>query len=253
MSQTATIGHNSGDARPIIDIEDATKAAQDVADEFKSKSADLVAGFERWKAANGTGIASDLIQGKSADFAKQLGATHKLIEEARTATKAPVLELGKAVDAAFKVHSEPLAQAKATVERVMTAYAVKKEQEARQRVREAADAERRRQQEAAELAAAEAALLGEDTPPEPLMVLVEASIPTAAEASRVVGDYGTVSSLRGKWKVRITDPALIPAQYLMPNIAAIEAAMEGSRIKKGEPTAKIAGVEFFLEQKIGNR
>lgn len=250
MSQAATIGHNSNEPGPIIDLDDANLAASEAAAAFRSKSVNLTAGFDRWSALNAAGIASDEIQGKSADFAKQLGATHKLIEEARTATKAPVLELGKAVDAAFKAYSDPLVTAKAAIEKAMTLYAIAKGREARRVAQEAAAAEQERLRQEMELMAAEAEMLGEAAPPEQPAVVVETALPTAAEASRVVGDYGTVSSLRGKWKVRITNAAEIPAQYMMPNVAAIEAAMEGSRIKKGEPTIKISGIEFFLEQKV---
>ena len=238
------IGHNSG---LVVDVSQTLVKAVP----FAAKSEALCAAFERWKTATENGINSDELQGKSGDFAKQLGATARLIEEERVATKAPVLEIAKLIDAAFKTLSDPLVSAKAEVEKVMTVYAVRKEAAARAEAKARADAAAKAAQEAADLAAEEAAMLG-DVAPEPVAMPVYAA-PTAADASRVIGDHGTVSSLRGKWKVRIIDPALIPAQYLMPNIAAIEAAMEGSRIKKGEPTAKIAGVEFYLEQKVGVR
>jgi hypothetical protein len=45
----------------------------------------------------------------------------------------------------------------------------------------------------------------------------------------------------------------IPAAYMTPNLVLIEAAMKTSRVKSGPPTAVIPGVEFYLEEKIGNR
>jgi hypothetical protein len=110
----ATIGHNSHDPGPIIDLDAATKAAQEKAAEFQSRATELLAGFNRWKALGP--IIDDTRQGKSGDFAVQLGKQVKLIEDARTDVKAPIIALGRAVDAAFKLHSDPLLAAKQDIE-----------------------------------------------------------------------------------------------------------------------------------------
>jgi hypothetical protein len=257
LSQAAPIGHNSHSLGPIIDLDAATTATQEKAAEFQSRATELLAGFDRWKALGP--IADDTRQGKSGDFAVQLGKQVKLIEDARTDVKAPIIALGRAVDAAFKAHTDPLLAAKQDIESAQTVYAKAKAAEAlkaaqaeRERLQREADAQRQRDIEAAELAAAEAEMNGEEAPAIVVAPVAQIALPTVAEVTRTNGDY-SLSSLKGTWKVRVVNAAEIPAAYMTPNLVLIEAAMKSSRVKSGPPTAVIPGVEFYLEEKIGNR
>lgn len=236
-------GHNSGDPGPVFDIEDATLAAQERARRHKATFDERMAGFKRWQTAIAElGIADDVMQGRSADFYKQLGETAKLIDGDREATKRPVLDLGRLIDAEYRGYTEPLEAARGAINRAMTAYAKQKAEAERLRLKAEADERMRQEREAAELAAAEAALNGEPEPeslPEP----PEAALPTLAEASRVQGDYGTTASLRGKWVHEVTDLSLVPAPYLMVNDAAIKAAIKGG-------VRAIPGVRIYQETKV---
>jgi hypothetical protein len=251
------LGHNNPPPDQIIDLDDATKAAQEKAAEHAARVAELLAGFERWKALGP--IADDVRQGRSGDFAVLLGKDIKLIEADRTAVKEPVLALSRAVDAAFKAHTDPLLAAKQDIESAQTVYAKAKAAEAlkaaqaeRERLQREAAAQRQRDIEAAELAAAEAELNGEEAPAIVVAPVAQIALPTVAEVTRTNGDY-SLSSLKGTWKVRVVNAAEIPAAYMTPNLVLVEAAMKSSRVKSGPPTAVIPGVEFYLEEKIGNR
>jgi hypothetical protein len=245
MSQAATIGHNRAPSA-IIDTDDAIAATRLIAADLMPRQAELLAGYERWAVNTGGIIGDDVTQGKSADFFKQIAGHIKAVEEARKSAKEPVLSLGKAVDGVFALVADPLVPARAGIERAMTAYAQRKADEERARLRLVAEAAAQRQREADDLARAEAEMLGEDTPPEAPVVPVQAALPTAAEASRVTGDYGSVASLRSRWIHEVTDLASVPREYLMVNDAAIKAAIKGG-------VRTIPGVRVFQESKVGVR
>ena len=247
MSEAApAIGHNSGDPAPIFDYAAATYAVQAAALAHCALSAERQRGFGRWEEETCREIGDDLMQGRSGDFVKQLGVTIRIIEAARAECKMPALDIGKFVDAEFRILTEPLVKAKSVVETAMTNYARAKVAEQQRQARLAAEAEAQRQREAAEMAAMEAELLGDPTPSEPPPAPVQAPLPSVAEASRTHGDYGTTASLRGRWVHAVTDMNTVPRQYMMVNDAAVKAA-----IKAG--VRDIPGINIFQEQKIGVR
>jgi len=125
---------------------------------------------------------------------------------------------------------------------------------------EAAEASR----EAAAKAAEEAAAAALANKPDDLEAAMEAeqAVLDAAEttnltyskASQTRGDLGGMSSLRGKWKARVTDQTKLPVWALMPDMIIIEAKMNQSKDKKtGAPTIEIPGVEFYQETSLSVR
>jgi hypothetical protein len=242
---SAIQGHNNPPS-VIIDIDDATAAARLEAADLVQRRDDLSAAFTRWMTTTSGLVIDEIVQGKSADFVKQIGLHLKLTEDRRKATKQPVLDLAKSVDGVFAMISDPLTEAKAAVERAMTTYAQKKAREEQDRIRQKAEEMARHAREAAEMAAMEAELAGEDAPVPDVIQAPEIAVPTTAEASRSHGDYGTTASLRGRWTYEVADTAMIPRHLLMVNDAAVKAA-----IKAGE--RNIPGLRIFQETKIGIR
>ena len=58
-------------------------------------------------------------------------------------------------------------------------------------------------------------------------------------------------SVRAIWHARITDPTLVPREYLIVDIKTLEMIAKTEAVKTGE--RKIAGVEFYTEQIIARR
>ena len=238
-------------------------------------------GVERWKAlhfAQGTiAIADDADQGASGDFLAQIQDQIRMIDgdgnkaSLRLQVKEPITAAGRIVDGLFKARlADPLRSLAAEIHGPMHAYAVAK----RRAAEEAAAAERRRAQEEADKLAREAAIAAKaaaaaNQEPDAVAAAAaaeEAAIaaeqralevpvasPKAADASRTYGALGSVSSLRTTWKVRITDASKLPREYLTPNMPVIEAAMKASRHRGGPPAITIPGVEFYVDEKLGNR
>jgi hypothetical protein len=242
---SAIQGHNNPPGI-IIDVDDAAAAARLEAADLVGRRDDLSAAFMRWKEATSGLIVDETMQGKSADFVKQIGAHLKLTEDRRKATKQPALDLAKSVDGIFSQIADPLSAAKQVVERAMTAYAQQKTREEQDRIRREAEEVAQRAREAAEMAAMEAELAGEDAVAPDAIQTPGIAIPTMAEASRSHGDYGTTASLRGRWTYEVADTAMIPRHLLMVNDAAVKAA-----IKAGE--RNVPGLHIFQEMKIGVR
>ncbi len=244
-TQASIRGHNKPPFG-IIDTDVALAETRLIAADLVQRQEELLAAFDRWNAAAAAGISDDTMQSKSADFVKQLGAHLKIIEDARKATKQPVLDLGKAVDGVFLLISDKLVAGKASVERAMTAYAQRRAREEQERIRREAEEAAARARIAADLAAAEAELAGEEAPPAEAPEPLAAVVPSNAEASRITSDHGVTASLRGRWTYEVEDMANVPRHLLMINDAAIKAAVKG-----GERS--IAGLRIFQETKIGVR
>lgn len=242
---TPSLGHNRPPAG-IINVDAAVADARLIAGELVARQEELLAAFDRWNAAAADGIPDDTMQSRSADFVKQMAAHLKLIEDVRKATKQPVLDLGKSVDGVFALVSDKLVLSRGAVERAMTAYAQRIARERQEQARRQADEAAARQRLAAELAAAEAEMTGDDTPPALVPELVSVAVPTNAEASRITSDHGITASLRGRWTYEVEDAAVVPRHLLMVNEAAVKAAIKG-----GERT--VPGLRIFQETKIGIR
>ena len=232
-------GHNNPPG-PIVDFDAASALAFAAVKEFLDRKGGLEAALNRWSQQTSGGIADDTAQGKSADFVKQIGAFLKAVEDSRSATKKPVLDLGREVDRIYGQVTGPLVEGKRMVEAAMTSYAQRRAREEQDRICREAEAARR----AAELEADLAEMAGEPAPA--VVEPVRGVVPTATEASRVHGDYGTTASLRGRWVYEVENLSIVPRHLLMINDAAAKAAIKG-----GE--RDILGLRIFQEQKIGVR
>ncbi len=190
-------------------------------------------------------IDDDETAGKVADFIRQIGITAKAAEDKRVAATKPHLDAQRAVAGFFKKISEPLDQAKKTLNARLTAHLQRK-----------ADAERARIAEEQRLAAeARAREIAEDEDAFGLPRLdgdasaapvPRQSEPSAADLSRTRGDYGAVTSLRETWDFEITDIKAIPLASLRPYLPrdAIEKAIRG-HIKAFQDTKPLKGVRIF--------
>jgi hypothetical protein len=285
MSETEmpTVGHN---APPLVDIEDLKfKLRRDWAHLFV-KLEDFEEAFYRWQNLHAVKddsgnilrcvIADDDDQGKSGDFLSQINSWAKTIDgpgndSIRAKVKEPVLQASRIIDSTFKSDLADRFRVLATgVHGAMEQFAKSKAAAARA----AAEAERaeafriaaEKQREADELAklaakrnadpdtldkAMEAEQAALDAQHE--AALVPATAPKASDASRTYGSLGSVSSLKTTWIVEVENEALLPREFMMPNMALLEAKMKSSRVKNGPPKDPPTGVRYVAVEKLGNR
>lgn len=203
-------------------------------------------------------IADEETASKVSDFIKQLMALHKTSETARVGTKEPYLEGGRGVDGFFKAITDPVAKAKAAVERKLTQYlrdkADRERREREEQARLAREEQDRRDREAREAAAKIKSEqdLADAIERERLAKVAEADTTKAenaaaakpAELSRTRGEYGSVSSLRTSWTFRDLDRAQLDLEMLRQHIPAdgLEKAVR-SFIRAGGRS--LAGVVIF--------
>jgi hypothetical protein len=155
--------------------------------------------------------------------AKALKGVAGMIEKARKAEKDQILKDGRTIDDFFGKLTKPVKDAAdAIVAKINDWQRKKLEAE-----RKARAEQERKEQEAARI-------FGDEPPP--------LSAPVAAkEAARVVASSGRVTAAASTvWRHRVVDPEKLPRRFLMPNDAAIKAAIAGG-------AREIPGVEVFEE------
>lgn len=149
--------------------------------------------------------------------ASSLKALAAKIEAARKVEKAPILADGRTVDGFFNTLAEPVKTATSAFVSAINAWQTAK-----------LKAEREAQRKAEE-----AARIFDAEPP-----LAPAA---TKDVARVVSSSGrVVASASTVWRHRVIDPDKVPRAYLMPNDAAIKAAIAGG-------VRAIDGVEIFEE------
>lgn len=204
--------------------------------------AQLRAAAEKWKEAHPNGVTSDVDQAESTDQLAQImaeiDAIHGKPGSIHTLAKKPFLEGGRVVDAVLNAElAGSLKEAQVWLQGPMTAYA--REKEARLR-REAAEQLARGQQAQHNAEdELEASMLREQA-------ALDASTLKPADLSRTRGDFGTVSSLRGKWTYEVTDINAVPRELLMVNDAAVKAAIKGG-------ARELAGLRIYQETTLSVR
>jgi hypothetical protein len=252
-------GHNHPpfDPKEIVNIEILAAQLRDTYSHLFKEQAALVTAAEKWKADHPHGITDDDDQGRSTEQVAQLKtvleAYHGKPASVHTIAKEPFLHGGRIVDTVLNAElAGPIRQAITDLMAPMQAYAQAKLRKAQE---EAAAAAAKAQREA------DAALARHESDPMAALQAEQDAMDKAADAaqpvgpqSQVRGDLGGMSSLRGKWVVKVTDVTKIPVQYLMPNMAVLEAVMNASKDKKsGRPTAQVNGVEWEFETKLAIR
>jgi|GEM_PF-1955248 len=226
------------------------------------RTSELEAAFNRFVDTNAKGIPNDSVLAKAGDFVRQLSAHITAVDARRTSIKAPVLAAQRAIDGFFKANlAEPIESAKTAVTRSIEAYQRERREEAAQLAREAAALQRAEQGRLAIEAQRLAAEAERQDSPALMDAALEVESRATAAAAPVVtahpapvrSDYGTTVGTRvGPWKVRITNIALVPVQYLMINEPVLIAtAKTNERIAVGEQP--IPGVEFFRETRAAIR
>ena len=168
----------------------------------------LLARFARFTEVTADGISDDFVAGHAADFAKDLKAAAGALDETRTRIKKPVLHAQRLIDGGAKALSDRVASAVREVEARVTAYLRVKESEAREALRIEAEKQ-----------AAEA-------PDITMAVLNQAEEATALELTRTRGVGGALTALKDNWTYTVTDMAVMPRGYLMPNDAAIRGSIK---------------------------
>lgn len=178
--------------------------------------------------------------GRCGELVKQITAVTKVIEEARVTVKEPYLEASRSLDAAAKVKIAPLADAKAKVGAMLTAFLREEEQRRLAEMRRA-DESRRAAEAEQRAREAEAAKAGQPAPePEP----VYAPAAVADEPTCIRGDYGALTSARKVWKHETTDYTL--AFMAVEKNANVREAIDkaiAAQVRSGE--REIAGVRIF--------
>lgn len=271
---------------PLIDVDDLKpKLLRDWGHLFE-KLKEFEAAHERWfekhvvrdehgKVLRLT-ILDDDDQGRCGDFLSQLNGWAKTIDgpgndSIRAKVKEPVLQASRIIDGTFKAElADQFRRLAAGVHAPMEAYAIRKADEAKrvaEAARQAAMAEAARKEKEAQDLARQAA--AKNAAPEALDAAIDAEqaaldaqhaadlvpvdAPKASDASRTYGTLGSVSSLRTNWQVEIVNADLLPREFMMPNMALLEAKMKSSRVKNGPPTNPPAGARYVEVRKLGNR
>lgn len=201
---------------------------------------DLTAELEKFEVKDAAGAA------KMNDLLAILAREEKDIEAMRMGLTKPLKTKAKNIEDAFRPLSTAIDALKAVGKRKQLDW--HRAEQARVE-RERAEAERIRKEaeraafEAQAAAIAQSAQTGKPVElPAPVAVVV----PVVAEASRgVKTDYGT-TTVRKTWKFEVTDPALVPRQFLSVDDQAIRRAIaEGART--------IEGVRIYQEEQLSVR
>ena len=172
----------------------------------------LLTRFVKFSEVTASGIADDFVAGHAADFARDLKAAARALDETHTRIKKPVLHAQRLIDGAAKALSDRVASAVREVEARVTAYLKAKEAEAREALRIEAEKQ-----------AAEA-------PDITMAVLNQAEEATALELTRTRGVGGALTALQDRWVFEVVDITKVPTHLLQVNDAAVRAAIkQGAR------------------------
>lgn len=272
------LGHNNPPSA-IYDISElpATLAERNL--DLVARIAEIDSAFDRWKLivtkpridaegkpvqlADGTPITEIKIVGadineRSIDFAKKVKSLLDTIEARREETKKPFLDGGRVVDAYYKTTlADQLASINKALRAAVQAYADERVEQERLAALEAA----RIEQEAAERMAQAAQRASSPEAMDAAIDLESRAHARAADASGARGGFtaaktttqlGSAVHMRGVWKHRIIDPNAIKRAYCSPDPVKINAAIRAATTKDG-CALKITGVEIYFDRSISVR
>jgi hypothetical protein len=178
---------------------------------------------------------------EAAGWLKSIKGFLRSIEDARTRITKPINEALRAVNAQAKEASTPFLEAEAKIKRAMIGYSDEQDRlqrEEQRRLNEASEKERLRLQEIAVRAAAKGQTTKADAFEERATMVVA---PVAQAAAPKVSGI----SIPKVWDYEITDPDLIPREYLMVDESKIRRVVVA--LKKD---AVIAGVRVFERKRV---
>lgn len=172
--------------------------------------------------ANKLVVASDEDMKKASDLLVQVVQVEKAIQERKEKITRPLMAGLSEARELFKPMETGHAEAKKTIKAKMLEYTI-------------AEEERIEKEKNKVIARAEKGTMREDTAIKKLEDIGEAPKAYAGESSR--------TSLQTVRKVRITDEALIPREYLVPDMVKIKDAVLKEKLT-------VAGVEVYEEKSI---
>lgn len=179
----------------------------------------------------------------SADELKRVKAAQKQLEAARTSITDPLNAALKAANNFFRLPGDRLARIERAVKNALGIYADEQERLRRQE-QERAETAAKKERDRIEARAAAAAAQGKSDKAEQLQERANAVVAPVIqrEAPKVTG-----LSSGDTWKFDVTDPALVPREYLSVDMVKIGAVV---RAMKGE--TKIAGVTVRRERRFAS-
>lgn len=216
MEPAATIGHNqppSIAAELTNTPEEWTDRLSEVFEQAIERAALLMESYRRFElsfplkpSAYGKPIGiehwDDEVQGRAGDLRDKLLSLLKTAESVLALEKGPILTAQRAVDGYLRNFREPLDNALRTIRGRQTVYAKWQEAESRERAAREAAALQKAADEASQKALrtleSEALQHAADTASEAEAAAQHAA-GTATEHTRVHGDSGSVTALRGTW------------------------------------------------------
>lgn len=172
---------------------------------------------------------------------KTIKGALRQIETQRTSITAPMNEALRNANAQAKAASAPFEAAEKRIKGAMITYSDEQER-IRQEEQRKADEAARKQREKLEAQAAKAAAAGKDDKAEQLEERAASVVAPMIqrETPRVSG-----VSTREVWKFEITDPSLIPRQYLEVDEAKIRRVVQAMK-----NDANIPGVRVYAERQL---
>jgi len=239
-----SIGHNNP---PAYDSEKLDKLAT-TANEFAEIA-------KEWAATEIT----EENAGRANDFVTGGRKLIKTIEEARTADKAPHLEAGKAVDAAYKPLVTVLDKALDGVKRALTEFAkvkaeaeaaaARKVAEAARKAAEEAEAQRKAAEEAGNAIAAEAAAQAAE---EARKAEQQAASTKATGAIESGTGMGRTAALRTYYVAEVVDPAKATLWALKQESGLFRELVIkiANAAKRHDKSIEIPGIKFIEEKRI---
>lgn len=195
---------------------------------------------------------------EATDMVVKLAQTLKVLENQRTFFVQPLNQQVTRINALFKGLKEPIETANQAVRAKLLAYEQEKRRKAEEERKAALERQRKIDEEnrkkAEAEAAAKAALEAEakkgdvfaeaeleaqaEAPPEPVQII---AIPPMVQKG-VQGTFGKANT-RTDWKYEITDPALVPREYLTPDLPTITQAVRGG-------AREIPGVRIYQHETL---
>ena len=202
------------------------------------KAADII------NESKGLTVTNDDQKSNMLELLKKIKGVSGDLEAERTAQKKPILDAGRDIDSAYKAEIEPLTRAESYLKSAVLKYDQeqrRKAEELQAKLRAQAEEAARKEREKLAKQAEAAAAKGKDEKADELRDRAMNTLAFVPVIQTVETKTAGVSS-REVWKYRITDPALLPREYLIPNDALLSGF---ARSTKGN--IPVAGVEFYAE------
>lgn len=219
---------------------------------FEARVAELQATGNRW-ATERPEITDDDMAATARDYQAQVTAEEKAAEALRRGINKPLEEQVKANNARFATPMATLAACKTMIGQRLAAYLQKvrqlQDEERRRKEAEALKARQEADRLAREAAGGKGDVIGAQVRADEARAASDAAFKAADQAARaapvVRGQFATkAASLRTLWKFEITDPALVPREWLTVDESKIGQAVRRS----ANPVREIPGVRIWDEQ-----